>query len=111
MTVGTMDFACYSDDTGKTWQPRKADIQGYTYREHYPWEVFGESVVFNSPTGRLMMLSRMDLAYAEFDPPLPFQQKMPKKTGVDHFDGRELLAPVSGGELFCRHETYVVIAQ
>ena len=97
MTVGTMDFACYSEDAGKTWKPRKADIQGYTYRDHYPWGVFGESVVFNSPSGRLMMLSRMDLAYADFNPPLPFQQKMDKRTGVDHFDGEVLFESHDGG--------------
>ncbi len=97
LSIGTLDFACYSSDGGQTWQSRKADVQGYTYQDNYNWGVFGESFVFNSPSGRLMMLSRMDLAFARFDPALPFQQKMPKKTGVDHYDGEILFESIDDG--------------
>ncbi len=96
MSVGNLDYACFSEDLGLTWQPIKADIRGFDYRDNYPWGAFGESVVFYSPSGRLMMLSRMDLAYAQFDPPLPFAQTM-KKTGLDRFDGEILFESTDGG--------------
>ena len=99
ITVGAKDYACCSDDMGKTWKNHKADTKGYTYNDNYPWGggVFGESVLFNSPSGRFMMLSRMDLAYVSFDPPLPFEQKMDNKTAVDHYDSEILFESIDGG--------------
>lgn len=96
MTVGVKDYACYSNDEGKSWDIHRADIQGYSYRDNYGWGVFGESVLFHSPSGKLMMLSRMDLAYVRFDSPLPFAQKM-EKTGIDHYDGEILFESTDNG--------------
>ena len=97
MTVGTEDYACYSDDMGVTWKNHKAAIRGYRYKGNYEWGVFGESLFFYSPSGRLMMLSRMDLAYAEFIKPLPFAQRMDNETGIDHFDGEVLFESMDSG--------------
>ena len=97
VTVGSADYACYSVDMGRTWENKKADTRGFAYDRNYCWGIFGESVVFNSPSGRLMMLSRMELTHIKFNPPLPFQQKMDRETAVDHYDGEVLFESTDNG--------------
>ena len=97
MGIGSQDFACYSEDLGRSWQNRRADVCRQRFEKGYPWAVFGESVVFSSPSGRLMMLSRMGLAHVRFEPPLPFLLDMPKDTGIDHYDGEILFESKDAG--------------
>lgn len=87
--VGNRHRAAISSDDGLTWEMHDVSVPGC----HYPKTnraFFSESVPFRSPTGRLMMLSRVDYTFATFDPALPFHPSYGKETESDNLDGEVL---------------------
>lgn len=87
--VGNGHRAAISADDGKTWKMHDVSLPGC----HYPETnraFFSESVPFRAPSGRLMMLSRVDYSFATFDAPLPFHPAYGKKTESDNLDGEVL---------------------
>jgi hypothetical protein len=94
--VGKNHRAAISSDEGKSWDLQEVTVPGC----HYPETnraFFSESVLFHSPSGRLMMLSRVDFSFAAFDSPLPFDPQFERKTGSDNFDGEVLFESKDDG--------------
>lgn len=87
--VGNTHRAAISADDGKTWEMQDVEIPGCHYLETNR-AFFSESVPFRSPSGRLMMLSRVDYSFATFDAPLAFDPSYGKMTESDNLDGEVL---------------------
>lgn len=87
--VGNKHRAAISANDGQSWEMHDVTIPGC----HYPKTnraFFSESVPFRSPSGRLMMLTRVDYSFATFDAPLPFHPAYGKETESDNLDGEVL---------------------
>jgi hypothetical protein len=95
--VGSNHRAAISADEGRSWDLHDVSAPGC----HYPEKeraFFSESVLFHSPSGRLMMLSRADFNFTAFDSPLPFDPRFERRTGLDNFDGEVLFESKDDGK-------------
>jgi hypothetical protein len=98
ITKKTEDHLFSSKDKGKTWTHKRISFQGVDLAaKQHPWGIMPESVIFRSPSGRLMMLSRVDLGRLVFDESIPFVFKMDKSKVIDSYEGLILLESTNGG--------------
>lgn len=87
--AGSRQFGAYSENQGESWYIKEASVRGCRY-DGKDRSFFTEAVFFHTNSGRFMMLSRVDLAYAIFDKPLPHDSGYERKTALDNFDGEVL---------------------
>ena len=87
---GMRSYLLLSDDLGKSWKSRRIETDGVSWQGAGRSCLMSESVLFFSPSGRLMMLSRLDYTQARFDRDLPLLPDYHRKTGLDQFDGEVL---------------------
>lgn len=86
LAVGSRHRAVVSDDQGLTWAFVETEVQGAHY-EDVPRGFFGESVVFYTNGGQLMMLVRVDYTHVRFADPLAHDPDYGGGTLTDNFDG------------------------
>lgn len=87
---GMRSYILSSDDHGKTWKSRRIEYDGVSWEGAGRSCLMAESVLFFSPSGRLMMLARLDYTQVRFDRDLPHLPDYHRKTGLDQFDGEVL---------------------
>lgn len=96
--VGSRHRVAVSDDRGVSWRMDDAQVTGVSYPSDKSRSFFCESILFVSPRGRLMMLSRVDFDFAQFDQPLPYDTEYVGGTGLDNFDGLVLFTSSDDGQ-------------
>jgi hypothetical protein len=98
ITKKTEDYLFSSKDNGKTWSHKRVSYKGVDIaaKQHF-WGLMPEAVIFRSPRGRLMMLSRVDLGKLVFDADVPHIYKMEKSKAIDSYEGLLLFESVNGG--------------
>lgn len=94
--TGARHRAALSDDGGLSWRFEEVCIRGAAYND-VARSFFCESYVFYAPSGRLMMLARVDFGHVRFADPLPGDTAYTGGTGSDNFDGLVLFASDDGG--------------
>lgn len=96
--VGAGHRVAVSEDLGVTWRLEDVEVQGASYPARKGRSFFCESILFHSPRGRLMMLSRVDFDFARFDEALPYDTEYVGGTGLDNFDGEVLFTSSDEGQ-------------
>ncbi len=94
--AGRRHFGAYSDNHGENWIVKEVSVTGCRY-ENKERSFFTEAVFFHTNSGRFMMLSRVDLAYAVFDNPLPYDSDYHRETFLDNYDGEVLFESKDNG--------------
>jgi hypothetical protein len=94
--LGARHRSVFSDDLGITWYFRECAVPGAEYEEKER-SFFTEAVFFYTNSRRLMMLSRVDFAYAGFGGALPNSTNYIRETGLDNFDGEVLFESADNG--------------
>lgn len=87
--LGARHRSAVSDDMGRTWTFEEAEVSGSRY-EGVSRSFFGESLVFYTNSGQLMMLARVDYGFVRFENPLAHDPKYEGGTHLDNFDGEVL---------------------
>jgi hypothetical protein len=87
---GADSYILISDDQGRSWNNSLVEAQEVLFAEGAPSSLMGESVFFFSPSGRPMMLSRLDYTRISFRSPVPCMPEYQRATGLDNFDGEVL---------------------
>lgn len=85
-------YILYSDDMGKTWENKAVIINNVSGEN-----IMGENVFFYSPTGRLMMLARLDYTKIKFKEKIACMPEYDRETGLDQFDGEILFESKDNG--------------
>lgn len=86
LAVGSRHRAAVSDDQGLTWNLVETDVVGAHY-EDVTRGFFGESLLFYTNSGQLMMLVRVDYTHVRFADPLAHDPNYGGGTLTDNFDG------------------------
>jgi BNR/Asp-box repeat. len=91
------DYMLYSEDRGQSWKPTRISFTGYD-PEEYPASALEEGVMFYSPSGRMMMMCRVDLHLLKFKKDIPYLNKNESLLkGFDQFDSPVLFESKDGG--------------
>lgn len=90
MVAGNRHISCYSSDKGLTWECIEAAVPGCRY-EGIQRSFYTEALLFHTNSGRLMMMARVDYAYAVFENPLPCLPDYTTRTHLDNLDGGKML--------------------
>lgn len=96
MVAGNRHISCYSSDKGLTWECIEAAVPGCRY-EGIQRSFYTEALLFHTNSGRLMMMARVDYAYAVFENPLPCLPDYTTRTHLDNFDGEVLFESNDSG--------------
>lgn len=94
--LGSRHRNAISDDLGHTWKFEEAEVSGSRY-EGMNRSFFGESLVFYTNRGQLMMLVRVDYGHVRFENPLAHDPQYEGGTLSDNFDGEVLFKSVDDG--------------
>ncbi len=86
-----------SADGGATWKVEAAEVEGCHY-EGLERAFSAEAVFFHTNRERLMMLGRVDFAYATFRDSLPHDTHYREETKLDNFDGLVLFESRDAGK-------------
>lgn len=98
ITKNTDDYMYRSKDRGRTWEASPVTYSGVdVHKKKHPWGIMPESVFFRSPSGRLMMMARVDLSRLVFDDDIPHVFHMEKGRAIDSYEGMILLESKDGG--------------
>lgn len=91
------DYMLLSDDCGESWKPVKTVFKGFDAKS-YKFSAMEEGVLFYSPSGRLMMMCRVDLRLLKFSVKVPFiDYDGALGEGFDQFDSAVLFESKDGG--------------
>jgi hypothetical protein len=96
VAVGARHRAVVSDDQGLTWELVETEVKGARY-EGVSRGFFGESLLFYTNSGQLMMLVRVDYTHVRFADPLTDDPNYGGGTLTDNFDGEVLFNSPDAG--------------
>ena len=96
LAVGSRHRAVVSTDQGLTWEFVETEVKGARY-EDVTRGFFGESFLFYTKSGQLMMLVRVDYTHVRFAEPLADDSNYAGGTLTDNFDGEVLFKSTDDG--------------
>ena len=96
LALGTRHQAVVSGDQGLTWEFVETEVKGAHY-EDVSRGFFGESLLFYTNSGQLMMLVRVDYTHVRFSEPLADDPNYGGGTLTDNFDGEVLFTSIDDG--------------
>lgn len=97
LAIGARHRAVVSDDQGLTWALVETEVKG-AYYEEVTRGFFGESLLFYTNSGQLMMLVRVDYTHVRFADPLTDDPNYGGGSLTDNFDGEVLFRSTDDGK-------------
>jgi hypothetical protein len=79
------EMMLYSKDRGQSWEAKRMVFKGYDPQAYYLSPI-DEAVMFYSPSGRIMMITRVDLSHLKFTVDVPYiEYNTEVAGGFDHY--------------------------
>jgi hypothetical protein len=94
---GARSYVFHSEDLGASWSSQECTAEAIHSVDGGGYGLMGENVMFYAPSGRLMMLARLDYTRIRLTRPLAHDPHYSRHTGLDQLDGEILFESPDGG--------------